>query len=348
MIAMVHIPAFHAAIEQRDNADLQKQPVVVITGGRIATVMSVAPEAYALGVRLGMTWADALARCPSCTSVIARQEHYADVSKQISHALQDVTPEIEVQAVDVAFIDLTSCQSYYRHDPHAIALLIQKQVYTAARLPCTIGISGDKTTARWAALQGENNGRTVIAPEYSADYLQSVRLTDLCGISSGVADFFNDLEVRSCGDMKKIPVSVPAQRLGHFGKTLWLMAQGRDPSPVVPDQHMHFARGLSKTLPPDTSDPVTVLSFFRSLAVKLASQLQRQGLVTHEIQLAMRCREGWRQACWRSAEGINDEASFIKLIKRFLHRHWHGESVLQIRMHAPPSSPLVRQSDFFN
>ena len=347
MIALVDMDAFFSSVEQMDNPRLQGCPVGVVNGEQGSTIIAASYEARALGIRTGTSWADARARCPEFVRVVSRPARYSEISNRIMTALQEVTPELEIFSVDEAFLDLTSCQAYYRYQPETIGHLIRATVLKASGLSCSVGISGDKTTAKWAAKQEKPGGLTLVHPDEAEQRLANIPLTELCGIGPGIAEFFAQYDVYRCGDMKRIPISVPAQRFGNLGRRLWLMAQGRDPAAI--DQRAHEPKSLShgKILPPQVREVTIIHGFFMHMAEKLATRLRRHGYVVQEYHISMRCPEGWRQAWMRTEQGTSDGAEIFRLCKRFLRQHWFGEVVQQIRIHAASPVPSGMQPDFF-
>ncbi|MGB4342155.1 MAG: DNA polymerase IV [Moraxellaceae bacterium] len=347
MIALVDMDAFFASVEQMDNPRLQGCPVGVVNGEQGSTIIAASYEARALGIRTGTPWAEARARCPEFVRVVSRPARYSEISNRIMTALQEVTPELEVFSVDEAFLDLTSCQAYYRYQPETIGRLIRATVLKASGLSCSVGISGDKTTAKWAAKQEKPGGLTLVHPDEAEKRLANIPLTELCGIGPGIAEFFAQYDVYRCGDMKRIPISVPAQRFGNLGRRLWLMAQGRDPAAI--DQRTHEPKSMShgKILPPQVREVTIINGFFMHMAEKLATRLRRHGYVVQEYHISMRCPEGWRQAWMRTEQGTSDGAEIFRLCKRFLRQHWFGEVVQQIRIHAASPVRSGMQPDFF-
>ncbi|MCD6061238.1 MAG: DNA-directed polymerase [Moraxellaceae bacterium] len=347
MIALVDMDAFFAAVEQHDNPSLRGRPVGVVNGERGSTIIAASYEARPFGIRTGTQWSEARERCREIVRIVARPARYAEVSGRIMTALAEVSPEIEVFSVDEAFLDLTSCQDYYRHDPQRIACLIQKTVHKASGLSCSVGIAGDKTTAKWAARQQKPHGLVVIHPDEAEALLAPLPLTELCGIGPGIAEFFAHYGVRVCGDMRKIPISVPARRFGNLGRRLWLMAQARDPAPVETRRREQKSISHGKILPPDTRDPVVLQTFYMHLAEKMGVRLRRGGLVVRDFHIGLRAPEGWRQAWLQVEQPTDDGLAIFQLCKRFLRQHWFGEVVRQIHIHGGSPCPTGQQPDFF-
>ena len=68
-------------------------------------------------------------------------------------------------------------------------------------------MSGDKTTAKYAAKQHKPNGVTIVVPWQAEDYLKNVPVTEICGIAKGIGRYLAERDVFSCGDMKQLPIS---------------------------------------------------------------------------------------------------------------------------------------------
>ncbi len=133
---------------------------------------------------------EALRLCPHLVQRPTRPRVYAKVSRNIMHSLTTVCPDIEVFSVDEAFIDVTSCQKLYG-SPEQAARELKQAVYQASGLLCSLGLSGDKTTAKYAAKLNKPDGFTVIQPWQAKSALQHVPVTELCGIAKGIGNFLD-------------------------------------------------------------------------------------------------------------------------------------------------------------
>ena len=154
---------------------------------------------------------EAMQLCPHLVQRPTRPKVYAKVSRNIMHSLISVCPDIEVFSVDEAFIDLTSCQKLYG-SPEQSARELKRAVYNASGLLCSLGLSGDKTTAKYAAKLNKPDGFTVIPPWQAKSALRHVPVTELCGIAKGIGNFLASYGVHYCGDMEKLPISVLSRR----------------------------------------------------------------------------------------------------------------------------------------
>src|SRR5262249_39571984 len=141
--------AFFASIEQHDYPYLAGKPIVVTNGMEGTGIITCSYEARDHGIKTGMRLKEARQLCPAIIQRASRPHRYAEVSRTIMQSLIDVTPDIEVFSVDEAFLDVTRCQLLA--DPVTHARKVQARIKAVSNLPCSIGVSGDKTTAKYAA-----------------------------------------------------------------------------------------------------------------------------------------------------------------------------------------------------
>ena len=150
VIILVDMNCFFAQIEQQDNPFWRNRPVAVTNGIQGSTIITSSYEARAYGVKTGMRLKEARQLCPDLIQAPSRPHRYVKVSTRIMAALQSITPDLEVYSVDEAFLDVTHCQSLLGL-PLQIAQLVKDTVSKASGLTCSVGVSGDKTTAKYAA-----------------------------------------------------------------------------------------------------------------------------------------------------------------------------------------------------
>lgn len=349
MVACVQVPAFGLAVEALDNPGLAGRPVALLHSATQAVVTEVTPAARAAGVVPGMDWAAAAAACAELARIVARPEHYAAVAARMAEALAAISPELEPGLPGTVHLDLTPCQSYYRHDPDRIAALLRDCVRGTGAPDAGIGISGDRTTALVAARQAGAGGIRVVVPDAAAAHLAPLTLEELCGAGTQVTAFLADHGVACCGDMARIPHGLLARRFGNVGRRLWLMAQGRDPAPVrarSPATREAAGGGLLRTLPPACRDEDALLDALLQLATRLLARLAREGRTGPELRVALRAPEGWRRDVVPLPDKA-DPATLAPPLRRFLRRYWFGEEVRQLHLQPVPLRQDLQQRDFF-
>ncbi len=346
-IAHADMNAFFCSVEQLDHPELQGRPMGVTNGTTGTCLITCSYEARAWGVRTGTRLKKARALCPGFVRVPARPERYAEVSSNIMHALLDITPDVEVFSVDEAFLDITHCQRLHG-SPERIARLIKETIHEASGgLLCSVGVSGDRTTAKFAAKQHKPNGLTVIPPWQAREALAPAHVTELCGINTGIGRYLAERGVERCGQMENLPISELGRRFGNPGRRIWLMCQGLDPEPVtthVPDPK---SIGHGKVMPPDTKDPEVLRTFLLHMASKVGARLRRHRLQAQRFAIGLRTETGWIGGKYRTVVPTQDSQAIWRLCERALAEQWRGEGCWQVQVTALDPGPCKQQQDLF-
>jgi len=347
--AIIHLDmnAFFASVEQRDFKELRGRPVAVTNGMTGTCIITCSYEARAFGVHTGMRLKEARRLCPDIIQRAARPRVYAAVSTTIMTLLRDISPDIEVFSVDEAFIDVTHCQRLHGTPPR-IARLAQQHVLEATELPCSVGVSGDKTTAKFAAKQQKPGGFTVIPPWQARQRLQDEPVTALCGVADGIGQFLARHGARTCGDVGRLPVSVLGRRFGNLGRRIWLMCRGEDPEPVQTRIAAPKSIGHGKVLPPDTRDYTVLLTYLQHMSEKVATRLRRHDLEAKHFFIGLRGKNGWIGETLHTATPTQQSKALLKLSRYLLRHHWHGEGIHQVQVTALAPSPRGQQLELFS
>jgi DNA polymerase-4 len=207
-------------------------------------------------------------------------------------------------------------------------------VSEASGLTCSVGVSGDKTTAKFAAKLQKPDGLTVISPWEAEARLADEAVIELSGINKGIAGFLASYGVRRCGDMKKIPVSIPARRFGNLGRRIWLMAQGRDPEPVITTIKAPKTIGHGKVMPPQTRDRETILTYLQHMSEKVGARLRRHRFQSARFFIGLKTENGWLGTKAKLHESTADGTVIFNLCREFFGRSWRGQGVWQVQVTA--------------
>lgn len=332
-IMLIDMDAFFASIEQRDRAEWRGRPVAITNGLQGTCIITCSYEARAHGIHTGMRLKKARRLCPELIQCPAHPERYAETSTAIMQALQDITPDIEVFSVDEAFLDVTHCQRLLG-TPLRMARLARRKVLEASGVSCSVGLSGDKTTAKFAAKLNKPDGLTVIPPWEAADRLRDVPVTKLCGIAEGIGGFLAQHGVRTCGDMKRLPVSVLARRFGNPGRRIWYMCQGQDPDHLQQEIPAPKSMGHGKVVPPDTRDTELLTTYLRHMSEKVSARLRRHHLRSLTFFIGLRSAEGWIGGKRSCALPTDDGRQIMALCQQILQECWQGQGIHQVQVTA--------------
>ena len=325
--------AFFASIEQRDHSEWRCRPVAITNGLQGSCIITCSYEARAYGIKTGMRLKQARQLCPELIQCPAHPERYAATSAAIMEALQDITPDIEIFSVDEAFLDVTHCQRLLGTPPQ-IARLVKQKVFESSGILCSVGISGDKTTAKFAAKLNKPDGLTIIPPWEAAERLRDVPVTELCGIAQGIGRFLAGHGVHTCGEVKKLPISILARRFGNPGRRIWYMCQGQDPAALQPDVPAPKSIGHGKVVPPDTRDAGVLLTYLMHMSEKVGTRLRRHHLQARTFSIGLRTAEGWAGGKLQCALPTSDGREIMTLCRSVIDEIWQGQGVHQVQVTA--------------
>ncbi len=346
IVVHMDMDAFFAQVEQRDQPALRGKPVCITNGDKGSCIITRSYEARVFGVKTGMRWFEAKRLCPQLIRCPSRPAVYASVSTDIMTTLQDITPDIEVFSVDEAFLDLSRCRGLYQ-GAKQVGRLIKQQVWAATGLTCSVGISGDKTTAKIASKRSKPDGLLVIPPWQSRVALSPLPVTAICGINRGVANFLAQYGVHYCGQMQQIPISVLARRFGHLGRRLWYMCQGQDLDPVRATLAPPKSVGHGKVMPPNTQDKDLILNYLSHMCEKVALRLRAHGMQARAFFIGIKTEAGWLSQQYKTVQATDDGLLLFQLAKSLVALHWRGEGVFQCQVTALRPQHGSGQGDLF-
>jgi DNA polymerase-4 len=253
---------------------------------------------------------------------------------------------VEVFSVDEAFLDVTCCQRLWG-PPEKIAGLVKQRVFTVSGVPCSIGVSGDKTTAKYAAKLKKPDGLVLIPPWEAGARLRDVPVTGLCGINQGIGAFLAERGVFTCGDMARLPIGVIGRRFGNPGRRIWYMCRGEDPDRVRGNINAPKSVGHGKVVPPNTKDRDLLYMYLIHMAEKVAARLRQHAMQAQKYFVGLRCLDDWAGGKFRTASPTNDSRPLIGLCKTVLQDCWRGAGVFQVQITALDPRPARGQMDFF-
>jgi DNA polymerase-4 len=347
-IMLVDMNAFFASIEQRDRPEWRGRPVAITNGLRGTCIITCSYEARSFGIHTGMRLKQARRLCPELIQCPARPDRYAATSAAIMAALRDeITPDIEVFSVDEAFLDITRCQRLLGTPEH-IAQQTKRTVFTTSGILCSIGVSGDRSTAKFAAKLDKPDGLTVIPPWEAAQRLRDIPVTALCGISNGIGNFLAQHGIYTCGEVRRLPIGVLARRFGNPGRRIWHMCQGSDPSGLQMDVPAPKSIGHGKVLPPDTRDRELLLTWLLHMSTKVSARLRRHHLQANTFHIGLRASHGWIGDKLHTALPTDDGRDIMALCRHVIDKLWHGAGIHQVQITALDPVEAGSQLELFD
>ncbi|MDJ0783076.1 MAG: DNA polymerase IV [Desulfosarcinaceae bacterium] len=318
-IIHIDMDAFYAAVEQRDNPELQGKPVIVggsPQGRGVVTTCSY--EARRFGVHSAMPAARAIRLCPHAVFVRPRFDVYRSVSRQIRAIFHEHTDLVEPLSLDEAFLDVTANK---RAIPSAtlIAREILRAIYDrTGRLTASAGVSFNKFIAKVASDYHKPHGITVVTPQQAQAFIAALPIRKFFGVGRVTEEKMHRLGIRSGADLLPYSEEELVRHFGKVGHFYYRIARGRDNRPVQP----HWIRksiGKETTLQADIDDVDQMLAILTALGEKVVAYLEREKRQGHTLTLKVKYHDF--QSVTRSVtlpEPVQDLETLLDHLPRLL------------------------------
>lgn len=337
MRTIIHLDldAFYCAVEELHDAALRGVPFAVggTPEGR-GVVASCSYAARRFGVRSAMPMGRALALCPGLQVVETHFAWYREASQKVMERLYAVTPLVEQISIDEAFLDTSES----RASGEDIARQLQQTIRGELRLPCSLGVAGNKLVAKIANDVGKSRVKTgkpprsicVVPPGEEAAFLAPLPVDALWGVGEKTEERLKTLGMRTIGDIARWPATDLARRFGKHGRLLSLHANGLDDRPIVTER---ASKSISKetTFATDISDSKRLHAMTAEMSVLVARQLRKEGLTARTVKLKLRTPDFVTLTRQSSLPRSTDRAATIKeAALNLLDQCWNGESPVRL------------------
>lgn len=210
--------------------ELSGRPLII--AGSLAGHRTVLDHsASATGVQLGMPLSEALARCPQAALLEPDHSLYAAHFDALLDALGHVSPLVEPDPPDAAYVGLDGLELLYQGEEGLLQAL-RKAIPVG--LVAHIGIAAAKFPAMLAA-QAAGPGQSRYAPVNLAAFLADFPLEVLPARWQTLARL-HSFGLHTLGQVAALSLGTLQAQFGPEGKRLWHLSRGIDPSPLIPRQ----------------------------------------------------------------------------------------------------------------
>jgi DNA polymerase IV len=277
--------AFYASVEQRDHPHLRGKPVIVGGEGRRGVVSTCSYEARKYGVKSAMPSFMAKKLCPQATFVPVRMAHYAAVSKDVMAVFSTFSPTVEPLSLDEAFLDITGMEHIFGQ-PMELAWKLQRAVYDAVKLTCSIGVASNKYVAKVASDLKKPGGIVVVQPGEERSFLASLPIDRIWGVGPKTADRLRSDGFSTIGDIAAAAVS-RLKKYGSMGEHIHALACGVDERPIDDDRERKSI-GAERTLMHDIAGTEAIRRELLPLIDDVTADLRRHNLRCRGLRLKLK------------------------------------------------------------
>jgi len=232
----VDMDAFYAAVEIREDPDLEGKAVVVGADPRKhprGVVLTASYEARRYGVRSAMSCIQAIRLCPQAVFVPPHFELYGRVSSEIMELLRGFADHLQPTGIEEGYLDVTQrCGGNFSR-AQDLAREIKSAIRRDHRLTCSIGIAPTKAVAKIASDFEKPDGLTVVSPDHIVEFLAPFPVRKILGVGPKTGERLKELGLETIGDIQRYNRQDLVELLGAFGEYVHDVAMGRDEGEVV-------------------------------------------------------------------------------------------------------------------
>lgn len=258
-------------------------------GRGVITTATYAARQFGVGSAMGMMKAAKL--CPQAIVLPVDFDEVRKYSRLFKSTVLEIAPLMEDRGVDEVYIDFTDVRGGQREGGRVLARLIQKAVFEATGLTCSVGVAPNKLLAKMASEFNKPNGISIIYEDDLQSKIWPLTCRKVNGIGPKADEKLAALGIQTIGQLAVQDIDFLTNRFGKVtGAWMHEVAWGRDTrdvvtssEPVSMSRETTFDRDLHAV-----RDKVALGAIFTELCSKLAVDLQRKGYAAKTIGIKLR------------------------------------------------------------
>lgn len=285
-VAHLDCDAFYAAVEKRDNPELNDKPVI-IGGGRRGVVSTCCYIARIHGVHSAMPMFKATKACPDAVIIKPDMEKYDRVGREVRELMRDLTPLVEPLSIDEAFMDLRGTERLHGGAPAQSLMRLTNRIEQEIGITVSIGLSHNKFLAKLASDLNKPRGFSIIGAAETLDFLANLPVSAIWGVGKAMQARLARDGIRQVAQLQKIDETELARRYDSMGLRLARLARGQDSRRIVPSTAVKSISSET-TFNEDLSDAKALEKHLWWLSEKTAKRCKAKGVAGKTVVLKMK------------------------------------------------------------
>ncbi|AVS75027.1 Y-family DNA polymerase [Paracidovorax cattleyae] len=258
-------------------------------GRGVITTATYPARQFGVGSAMGLMKAARL--CPQAILLPVDFASYRRFSRQFKDVILSIAPAMEDRGVDEVYIDFTEVPGGQREGGRVLARLIQKSIFDATGLTCSIGVAPNKLIAKMASEFNKPNGISIVHEGDLREAIWPLACRKINGIGPKADAKLQSYGIHTIGDLAARPRDWLVRTFGKaYGAWLHEAAWGRDDRAVVTEsepvsmsRETTFDRDLHAV-----RDRAELGRIFTDLCERVAEDLRRKGYVGKTIGIKLR------------------------------------------------------------
>ena len=321
IVAHLDLDAFFAAVEELEQPELRRVPLIVGGDPRGRGVVATANyAARRYGIQSAMSCAEALRRCPHAVFVRPRHSLYRDYSRAVWESVRAIVPTVERTGLDEGYLDLGEVTVDFLR-ARELAEAVQTAVRGTTSLTCSLGVATSKVVAKVASDSRKPGGITVVRSGGEAAFLAPLAVRKLPGVGPRSAERLAAAGIETVGALAALDDDTLRALLpGKVGRLLRDRARGIDPRPLELSSE-RISISNEETFERDISEPARLHDELRRMAERLSEHLRRDGQAARTVTTKLRYTDfSIRTRSITLDAGVDDAETIGDLACRLLDR----------------------------
>jgi DNA polymerase-4 len=284
-------------------------------GRGVITTATYPARQFGVGSAMGLMKAAKL--CPDCILLPVDFDEVRRLSRLFKATIAEIAPVIQDRGIDEVYIDLTQVPGVEKEGGRELAALIQRRIFEATRLTCSIGVAPNKLLAKLASEFNKPNGISIVTMDDLESLIWPLPCRKVNGIGPRTDEKLQSLGIHTVGDLAARDRGWLIEHFGNsYGAWLHEISWGRDDRPVVTEsepvsmsRETTFERDLHVV-----HDRPELSEIFTRLCQQVAGDLQRKGYVGRTIGVKLRF-DNFRTVTRDTTVGeFTDDAAVIRRV----------------------------------
>ncbi len=279
--------SFFVSVERILDPTLEGKPVIVggDPHGR-GVVAACSYEARKFGIHSAMPVSNAYRLCPKAVFLHGHHKEYSRFSNEVHILLESKFPTVQQASIDEFYFDFTGCEKIYGK-PDLFAKELQKEILHKFSLPCSMGISSNKSVSKIATDLKKPMGITFVPHGKEKEFLAPLAIERIPGVGKKTFPILRARGFKTIGDLANASPDYLATVLGKFGTDLWERANGYGNDMLYTE---HERKSISKetTFSQDIVNKSEIENYLFKLTGKVAQLLRNENWQASTISIKLR------------------------------------------------------------